>query len=98
MNSLRLKLCIWMDIPSHYQSAFFEAINERADIDLKVIYLQGASKKRAAEGWREKHEYQDYERNADGVDLVQNIGSLLPEKTIHRPKIFFGASEMLHCW
>ena len=29
------KICIWMNIPSHYHSTFFQALDRRADIDLQ---------------------------------------------------------------
>ncbi len=68
-----------MNIPSHYQSAFFHVLAEREDVDLRVVYLNGASKTRAAEGWRDDHDYQPFEHNAEGVDLVLNIDALLPD-------------------
>lgn len=40
-----------MNIPSHYQSAFFQALGCRDDVDLRVVYFNGASQDRAAEGW-----------------------------------------------
>jgi hypothetical protein len=29
-----LKLTVWMNIPSHYQRAFFRALNARASLDV----------------------------------------------------------------
>lgn len=57
-----LKLCIWMNIPSHYQSAFFQALEYCADIELRVVYFKGASQDRAAEGWKDGHATKPYER------------------------------------
>ncbi len=62
-----LKLCIWMNIPSHYQSAFFQALDAREEIDLRVVYFQAASSHRAAEGWKEGHEYQSFEASVAGA-------------------------------
>ncbi len=56
-----LKICIWMNIPSHYQSAFFQALERRDDVDLRVGYFNGASPDRAAEGWNDDYEFKDYE-------------------------------------
>ena len=60
-----LKLCIWMNIPSHYQSAFFQAVDHRDDIDLRVVYFSGASQDRAAEGWKNDHTSNPYETFAE---------------------------------
>lgn len=84
-----LNICIWMNIPSHYQSAFFRALAAREDVDLMVVYLYGVSNERAAEGWGETHEYQSFERSAEGVDPVLNIEALLPD-WIERSHIICG--------
>jgi len=68
-----------MNIPSHYQSAFFQAVEERSDVDLRVVYLNGASSARAAEGWRDTHSYQPFECSAEGTDLLENIDQLVPD-------------------
>lgn len=79
---MSLKICIWMNIPSHHQSAFFQALEVRNDVDLKVIYLHGASHDRAAEGWRDSHECQPFECIAEGVVPVESIvEQLLPDWT-----------------
>lgn len=59
------KICIWMNIPSHYQSAFYHALDARDDVDLQVAYFNGASESRAAEGWKNDHELKPYERFID---------------------------------
>ncbi|MDZ8117743.1 glycosyltransferase family 4 protein [Pontiella agarivorans] len=61
-----IKTCIWMNIPSHYQSAFFQALDARDDVDLSVVYFNGASSDRAAEGWNSGHEQKAYEIFAEG--------------------------------
>jgi len=64
-----LKICIWMNIPSHYQSAFFQALDGREDVDLRVVYLGEASADRAAEGWSGEHALAPFERVVDGDPL-----------------------------
>ena len=61
-----LKLCIWMNIPSHYQSVFFHALDRRDDVDLRVVYFNRASQDRAAEGWKNDHAAKPYEMFAEG--------------------------------
>ncbi|MEI6891694.1 MAG: glycosyltransferase family 4 protein [Pontiella sp.] len=60
-----LKICIWMNIPSHYQSAFFDALDSRHDVDLRVVYFRGISQDRAAEGWSGEHAYKSFESVVD---------------------------------
>lgn len=76
-----IRLCIWMNIPSHHQSAFFRALDAQNDVDLKVVYLSGASNARAAEGWCFTHDYQPFECSAEGTDLVEKVDQLLPDWT-----------------
>ena len=92
------KLCIWMNIPSHYQSSFFKALVQRDDIDLQVVYLEGISADRAAEGWSGKYDYQDYEmpiqpnekplelfnRIPDGKDRIHIISDFLADELIEQ--------------
>ena len=73
------KICIWMDVPSHYQSAFFKAVNEREDVDLQVCYTKGVSERRAAQGWRNDHVYQAYEQCAKGLITPVERLSIVPE-------------------
>ncbi|MCB9721658.1 MAG: glycosyltransferase family 4 protein [Candidatus Omnitrophica bacterium] len=56
-----LKICIWMNIPSHYQSAFFEALDEQDNVDLQVRYFSRTSQSRVAEGWNSSHEIKSFE-------------------------------------
>jgi glycosyltransferase involved in cell wall biosynthesis len=80
MNQLiAIKICIWMNIPSHYQSAFFGALGVQKGVDLKVVYLNGVSNDRTAEGWLDTHNYQSFECNAEGSDLVENLDQLIPD-------------------
>lgn len=72
-----LKICIWMNIPSHYQSAFFQALDRREDVDLRVGYFNGASQDRAAEGWKNDYAFKGYEfcaeNGASPGELVESI-------------------------
>ena len=62
----QLRLCIWMNIPSPYQSALFAALLARADVDLKVMYLEGESSSRGAEGWESIGDFGEFECFWDG--------------------------------
>lgn len=72
-----LKICIWMNIPSHYQSAFFQALERRDDVDLRVGYFNGASQDRAAEGWKNEYDFKAYEFCAENgsspSSLVESV-------------------------
>lgn len=57
---MKLKICIWMNIPSHHQSAFFAALHEREDVDLQIRYFMLQLPERVQQGWQ-KTELQDYE-------------------------------------
>lgn len=85
-----------MNIPSHYQSAFFHALEKRTDVDLKVIYLKGSSNERIAEGWRDIIDYQPFECNAAGLSIISGLDNLLPDWTerIHLISSHF-ASELI---
>ena len=50
----KLKIAIWMNIPSHYQRAFFEVLSTRDCIDLQVRYLEELPAVRKAQGWKEQ--------------------------------------------
>ncbi len=71
-----VKVCIWMDVPSHYQSAFFNALDRRDDVDIKVCYVQGVSKARVAQGWSSRHTYQSYECCVAGLSLQERLASI----------------------
>jgi glycosyltransferase involved in cell wall biosynthesis len=66
-----------MNLPSHYQSAFFRALDARDEVDLKVCYLCGASRERAEEGWNGAPVYEGYECGVEGIsdplDMVRNV-------------------------
>jgi glycosyltransferase involved in cell wall biosynthesis len=68
-----------MDAPSHYQSAFYKALDERSDVDLHVCYLQEVSQTRAAQGWSNKHAYEPYESCAAALSSPEERLALVPE-------------------
>lgn len=73
------RICVWMNIPSHYQSAFYNALDARDDVDLRVVYFNGASEARAAEGWKNGHELKPYERFADAGGEPADLVSVVEE-------------------
>lgn len=56
-----IKLCIWMNMPSHHQSAFFQALAERGDVDLAVRYFSGVDEQRIRQGWEAAPQMRSYE-------------------------------------
>ena len=66
-----------MNIPSHYQSAFFQALDQRDDVDLRVVYFKGISQDRAEEGWKNDHVTKPYEifeeRDSNPDTLVEAV-------------------------
>ncbi len=47
-----LKICIWMNIPSHHQKYFFEALNKINNVSLCVRYYdKNLIKRRKKQGW-----------------------------------------------
>lgn len=73
------KICIWMNIPSHYQSAFFQALDERPEVDLRVAYFNGASEARAKEGWKSDHEFKPYEVQVRDGSSPQSMLAEVPD-------------------
>lgn len=80
-----LRICVWMDAPSHYQGAFFKALDERDDVDLLVCYMKGVSPHRVAQGWNSGHEYMPYELCFNGEEDSDKVLSQVSEwpKRIH---------------
>jgi hypothetical protein len=52
MIYLDLTSQIWMNMPSHHQKPFFDALRHY-DVDLKVLYYGGVCKRRVEMGWSE---------------------------------------------
>jgi len=66
-------LIIWMNMPSHHQSAFFQALRE-AGIDLKVCYYGALSEERRGLGWEETQTLPQgemfFDRDASSLDSI----------------------------
>jgi len=90
------RLCIWMNIPSHYQSAFFQALDKCEEVDLRVVYFRGISRHRAAEGWKDDHRYQPFESSAEGKTSPEEIVATVPDwkERIHIISGYF-SSELI---
>lgn len=86
-----VKICIWMNIPSHYQSDFFKALAVRGDVDLQVRYLEGISTERTAEGWTQEFECEDYEEFAADSTNPEKLVETVPkwEQRIHIISSYF---------
>lgn len=57
-----IKLCIWMNIPSHHQKPFFNALNSDSRINLEVRYFGGTDLSRTKEGWSDNDTLESYEQ------------------------------------
>lgn len=73
------RICIWMNNPSHYQSAFFDALDARDDVDLQVRYFQGVPGDRAAEGWNSDHADKLFEGFVGDETDPSCIAGLVPD-------------------
>ena len=45
-------ICIWMNIPSHHQRAFFSVLHEDAELEVKILYFNRLRPERIHEGWK----------------------------------------------
>jgi len=85
-----------MNIPSHYQSAFFQALDDREDVDLRVVYLNETSQDRADEGWKNDHVVKSYETFPEDdscpTALVERVGDW--QERIHIISGYF-SSELI---
>lgn len=71
MADISLKICIWMNMPSHHQTAFFKALSDRKDIDLRIRYYKMISDDRKKLGW-DDHTLFSYEKYTDNIDDAIN--------------------------
>lgn len=85
-----------MNVPSHYQSAFFQALEKRDEVDLRVIYFHGSSTDRAEEGWGSAHVYPSFESAVDDAEEVSDMVAGLPDwqERIHIISGYF-SSELI---
>jgi glycosyltransferase involved in cell wall biosynthesis len=75
---LLLKICIWMNIPSHYQASFFCALQRRDDVDLVVRYFHVSSDLRKREGWA-THHLETYEKSVEGLPAQEAMAETVPD-------------------
>lgn len=68
-----------MNIPSHYQSAFFDALRQRNEVDLVVRYFYGTSDERSKEGWEGSHELDSFEQCVSGIHSAVNLLETIPD-------------------
>lgn len=62
---MKYKICIWTNIPSHYQRDFFSELYLRKDIDLAVKYINRFSENRKNMGWEADIKLKPYENFID---------------------------------
>lgn len=67
------KICIWMDIPSHHQSGFFDALYSDENISIEVRYFKEISEKRSSEGWSSSYEYREFEKCMQGIETPEKM-------------------------
>lgn len=72
------KLCIWMNIPSHYQSSLFRALQRRDDVDLVVRYFYVSSELREKEGWA-AHRLEPFEQSVQGMISPLAMAATVPD-------------------
>lgn len=72
-------ICIWMNRQTHYQSALFEAMNKRADVDLQVRYFKGVLLNRINEGWAPDTNYMKYERSVESCLSISESLATVPD-------------------
>lgn len=73
-------ICIWMNIPSHHQSQFFDALNEKSDA-LKVYYYGKVSSNRSQMGWQTDIQLKDYEQYINVEEFQIDLNEL--KKYVH---------------
>lgn len=78
-----MNLIIWMNQPSHHQSQFFKALNNRFN-EFKVYYYGSVSENRKDMGWTTDIVLSDYEEYIDcnnydlDLDVMKNYIHILP--------------------
>ena len=68
---MNVKICIWMNIPSHHQAAFFKALSSRKDVDLQVRYYEKVPDIRKKLGWKDDNNLQLNQKYIDSVDIIE---------------------------
>lgn len=70
-----MKICIWMNIPSHHQSQFFDALNKLC-VNFKVFYYGKVLSNRSEMGWESSFELKNYESYIDSENYQINLQQL----------------------
>ena len=69
-----MKICIWMNMPSHHQSAFFSAIEAHSNIDLQVRYYEKVPETRKRLGWQDGNNLASNQTNINNaIDLDNSL-------------------------
>lgn len=74
-----IKLCIWMDGPSHHQSGFFNALYSVDNVVIEVRYFHAISGKRSAEGWSSSYEFRAFEKCVQGFETPEEMLKTVPD-------------------
>lgn len=64
-----MKILFWMNMPSHHQTAFFDAVQNHEEIDLEVRYYDTVSADRKKLGWSENLNLPKNQRYIDSTNL-----------------------------
>ena len=79
------KICMWMNVKTHYQSAFFEAISADGRFDLQVRYFSQISAKTQEKGYAKEGILSPYEKNVSDCRTPQQMSETVLDwrKRIH---------------
>ncbi|QMT34411.1 glycosyltransferase [Conchiformibius steedae DSM 2580] len=67
-----MNLVIWMNIPSHHQSQFFDSLNKICS-EFKVFYYDKVPSTRSEMGWENDIKFKEYETYIDPADFELNL-------------------------
>ncbi|MGK0271158.1 MAG: glycosyltransferase involved in cell wall biosynthesis [Cocleimonas sp.] len=73
------KLCIWMNIPSHHQSGFFDALFLADNVSIEVRYFHAILGERSQEGWSSSYEYREFEKCIQGIEHPEEMLKTVPD-------------------
>jgi len=79
----KYNICIWMNMPSHHQSGFFDALYRNPAIDLKVRYYDLVNSEREKLGWQTSFILKDYEAYIGDNWRDELYSSATPRERIH---------------
>lgn len=70
-----MNLIIWMNIPSHHQSQFFDTLNRKIDV-FKVNYYSQVTSERSAMGWADNIQLKPYEQYINPSDYQIDLNEM----------------------